>query len=699
MGFFLLAVTAIAFALFAYRERPSQVWPIQPKTAFRILLHGSLHALHLLFWTWGLKFGGPIRSVFADFVEPAVVYLLLLALNQKESVPAKVNGAVLAVISFAIILWSDTFLTAEGDGDIVGDTAAAAAGDAADLVGDAATAATGAHEFNLWLIRVPEEIMGALALAASVLFSVLRKTIARTVPPADPAHNALASLSLAVVLVFFIPFGLTGLFTYTPSASATKATASLIGAPFIGASFSYAAFILASDWIVETRVGKDGKVEPGLLVRFGFVVSFIFVVLVNFFWEVEEVTILTILCAGAMFAGLRMMLTDDPRSGLGGGSAFGAFGSSVGAGVMPTYESSGDFSLAGLGRGVKMLWDHVQGDTNSYRIFMFLTLNFAFMFVELIYGFWSNSLGLISDAAHMAFDCVSLGIGLYGAVVSKWKATESYSYGFGRFELLSGFMNAVLLIFVSLYVFLESYERLRTPPEIDTENLLLVSVLGFILNIIGLIWFHDAAHGHSHDHDHDHGHSHNMEGVFLHVLADTLGSVGVIISALLIQWKGWVLSDPICSLFIGGLIFLSVVPLLKQSSALLMQRVPPQVEAKLAKALLGISKLDGVASWSDPHVWDYSEEAQHGTITVRANEDAREQSVLASVQGVFKANGLKHMTVQVTKEAFYTATRAKESQTGLTSQVLVEELTHAAEHDHGHDHHDHDHGHGHHHAH
>ena len=130
------------------------------------------------------------------------------------------------------------------------------------------------------------------------------------------------------------------------------------------------------------------------------------------------------------------------------------------------------------------------------------------MFVEFAYGLSSNSLSLISDAVHMLFDSLSLMMGLYVTFMSTFASTAQYSYGFGRAEIMSGFINAIFLIFVAFYILLESIERILEPEEIRSGGLLLVSVLGLIINLIGLKFFHEHAHGGtcSHAH-HDHSHS------------------------------------------------------------------------------------------------------------------------------------------------------------------------------------------------
>ena len=177
----------------------------------------------------------------------------------------------------------------------------------------------------------------------------------------------------------------------------------------------------------------------------------------------------------------------------------------------------------------------------------------------------------------MLFDCTALLVGLYASLMSRWKPTRLYSYGYGRVEVLSGFVNGLFLVVIALFVLEEALDRLVDPPSINTDRLLFVSVAGFIVNLIGIITF-SRNHAHSHgSHGHSHGsHSHNtnMQGVFLHVLADTMGSVGVIISSVLIQQFGWYIADPVCSLFIASLILISVLPLLKDSAEILLLATP-----------------------------------------------------------------------------------------------------------------------------
>ena len=336
------------------------------------------------------------------------------------------------------------------------------------------------------------------------------------------------------------------------------------------------------------------------------------------------------------------------------------------------------------------------------------TLQFAFMFVELVVGWLTNSLGLISDAGHMFFDNASLVIGLYASYMARWAADDRFTYGYARYEVLAGFVNAIFLVFVALSVVFEALERLAEPPEIHGEHVLPVSLLGLGVNIIGLVFFHDAAHshgghghggppptrsssssgdaaeaGHAHGaddghgaacdgsgHSHSapsahHGHSHgghgneNMYGVWLHVLADALGSVGVIISSVLIQAYGWYLADPVASLAISLLILASTVPLITATVGPLLSRVPDGREADLRRAVDAVARLPGVRRVEAPHFWKQHADVIVGTlhVVVGATADAAvggdsdgstaEQRVLRQARAILRTAGVDVVTVQV----------------------------------------------------
>ncbi|KPJ10086.1 Zinc transporter 7 [Papilio machaon] len=309
----------------------------------------------------------------------------------------------------------------------------------------------------------------------------------------------------------------------------------------------------------------------------------------------------------------------------------------------------------------------IYSDKNSRNLFMFLILNLSFAFVELFYGIWTNSLGLISDAFHMFFDCTGLVAGLAASLVSKWRANERYSYGYARAEVLAGFVNGLFLLFIAFFIMSEAVERAIEPPEVKHERLLLVSVLGFLVNLVGIYAFHHGhghghshgGHSHSHNHDHSHGHSHDdmeaptgagsaiMRGVFLHVLADTLGSVGVIISAILMRTFGWMRADPICSMAIALLIAASVLPLVRDSAGVLMQRTPTSIERALPNLFTRVVGLAGVHAVQEPHFWTLCSDVHVGAIKLEVARQVDPRYVTEQAGRIFREAGVKHLTVQL----------------------------------------------------
>ncbi|KAL1985446.1 hypothetical protein VTN96DRAFT_7889 [Rasamsonia emersonii] len=253
-------------------------------------------------------------------------------------------------------------------------------------------------------------------------------------------------------------------------------------------------------------------------------------------------------------------------------------------------------------------------EDDSRRIFYFMSLNFAFMLVQLCYGYITGSLGLLSDSIHMFFDCLALVVGLCAAVMSKWPPSTRFPYGYGKVDTLSGFANGVFLMIISVEIVYEAVERLLSGSEMHRiQELLVVSIAGLAVNLVGIVAFDHGHHGHSHgghghghDHGHGHGHSHgneNMHGIFLHILADTLGSVAVVISTILVHYYGWAGFDPIASCVIAILIFASAVPLVSSTAKTLLLTLPADVEYNLRDTLAGVSTLRGVVGYTVPKFW------------------------------------------------------------------------------------------------
>jgi solute carrier family 30 (zinc transporter), member 5/7 len=276
-------------------------------------------------------------------------------------------------------------------------------------------------------------------------------------------------------------------------------------------------------------------------------------------------------------------------------------------------------------------------DKDSRRIFYFMLLNLSFMLVQSTYGVLTGSLGLISDSIHMFFDCFALLVGLCAAVMSKWPPSVKYPYGYGKLDTLAGFGNGIFLMLISIEIIWEAVERLVEGSDVSrTMELLIVSSLGLGVNLVGIMAF-DHGHGHGHaGHDHgnegpshshvDHTHAHsshspssappttksehinrhggdNMYGIYLHIMADALGSVAVVISTLCVRYFGWSGFDPLASCAIAILIFASAVPLVLSSGKKLLLSLPGDVEYTLRDVLAGISTIRGVVGYAAPKFW------------------------------------------------------------------------------------------------
>uniref|UniRef100_A0A8C1C9P6 Zinc transporter n=2 Tax=Cyprinus carpio TaxID=7962 RepID=A0A8C1C9P6_CYPCA len=279
----------------------------------------------------------------------------------------------------------------------------------------------------------------------------------------------------------------------------------------------------------------------------------------------------------------------------------------------------------------------ILADKTSRNLFFFLCLNLSFAFVELLYGIWSNSLGLISDSFHMFFDCTALLAGLAASVISRWRSNDSFSYGYVRAEVIAGFVNGLFLIFTAFFIFSEGVERALEPPDVHHERLLPVSIAGLLVNLVGIFVFQHGGHGHSH----------GGEGVFLHIVADTLGSVGVIISAILMQKYDLMIADPICSMLISILIGVSVVPLLRESIGILMQRTPPSLDQTLPECYQRVQQLQGVYNLQEPHFWTLCTDVYIGTLKLLVAPDADSRWILSQTHNIFTQVGVRQLYVQI----------------------------------------------------
>ena len=199
------------------------------------------------------------------------------------------------------------------------------------------------------------------------------------------------------------------------------------------------------------------------------------------------------------------------------------------------------------------------GGGNERSLTIALALTTTFLVVELIGGILTQSLALISDASHMLTDTVALGIALAAIRIAKRAADKRRTFGYHRFEILAAAFNAMLLFGVAVYIVYEAYLRLKSPPEIQSTGMLVIALVGLVVNLVSmrvLAGGRDA--------------SLNLKGAYLEVWSDMLGSIGVIIGAIVIKYTGWSSVDSVVAILIGFWVFPRTWSLLKSSINILI---------------------------------------------------------------------------------------------------------------------------------
>lgn len=264
-----------------------------------------------------------------------------------------------------------------------------------------------------------------------------------------------------------------------------------------------------------------------------------------------------------------------------------------------------------------------------------LLLTLSFLAVETIGGFVSGSLALLADAAHMLTDAGALVLSYAAMTLAERRTTSRHTYGLHRAEILAAFVNAQVLLIVSGFIFYEAYKRLSAPPEIAAGLMLWVAVAGLVANLISMRLLQQGSEK-----------SLNMKAAYLEVLTDMLGSLGVIVAALLMAPTGWYWIDPVVSAGIGLLIVPRTITLLRKSAHVLLEGSPGDID--LGNLKEEVSKLPGVESLHDLHVWTLTSGLHAASLHVRAADRASHDAVLAAVQTFLRERiGVEHATVQV----------------------------------------------------
>ena len=275
---------------------------------------------------------------------------------------------------------------------------------------------------------------------------------------------------------------------------------------------------------------------------------------------------------------------------------------------------------------------HLQG---KFRFAILLT---TFVFgVELVGGILSNSLALLSDAAHVFSDSLSLIMSWLAIYLSTRPATSSRTYGYHRTEVFAAFINGVSLIAISGWIFYEAVQRFMEPEPVKSKEMLVVAIFGFVANM-AIVWlFHGEGHKNL-----------NVRSAVLHVIGDALASVGVIVGGVVIYYTSWFIVDPILSCAIGLVVLVGAVRVTKEAVHILLEGSPKHADAQKVAAC--ISTIDAVKDVHDMHIWslcsNYLALSTHVSIAEDASKSPHDlrQEINAKLQTQF---GIFHTTIQI----------------------------------------------------
>jgi cobalt-zinc-cadmium efflux system protein len=263
----------------------------------------------------------------------------------------------------------------------------------------------------------------------------------------------------------------------------------------------------------------------------------------------------------------------------------------------------------------------------------------AFMVVEVVGAVVTGSLALLSDAGHMLTDVIGIGMALAAIhLAGRGSRRTNRTFGLYRLEILAALANSVLLLGVAIYVLVEALRRFGDPVDVLAGPMLVVAVLGLVANLIAFALLREGSKE-----------SLNVEGAYLEVLADTVGSVGVILGALVIQVTDWEWVDAVVGVAIGIWIVPRAVRLAGQAVRILVQAAPPGTDLDAMKA--DLAAVTGVVDVHDLHVWTLTSDMDVATVHLMVGNTIDHHHVLDEAREMLRQRyGIGHATLQVEPE-------------------------------------------------
>ena len=265
-------------------------------------------------------------------------------------------------------------------------------------------------------------------------------------------------------------------------------------------------------------------------------------------------------------------------------------------------------------------------------------MNLAFTLLEIVGGFYTNSMMILSDALHDLGDSLSLGMAWYFQALSQKKGDNTFSYGYGRFSILGALVNSLVLILGSIYILIEVIPRLMNPEPADTPWMIVLAILGIIVNGAAVFRLRK-------------GDSINEEVISLHLLEDVLGWVAVLIASIVMHFTDFPIIDPILSILITGYVLFNVFRNLWKSLRIFLQATPENMNLEEIKAkILEMPKVCGIHKF---HLWTLDGNYNVLSIHIEVAETdslAEVGQIKSSVKNFLKDLDIEHITIEVEKE-------------------------------------------------
>ena len=274
---------------------------------------------------------------------------------------------------------------------------------------------------------------------------------------------------------------------------------------------------------------------------------------------------------------------------------------------------------------------------NSRRLTAALVLAAVYLGAEIAGGLLTNSLALLADAGHMLSDVAALALSLFAIRIAQRRPDDERTYGFYRSEILAAMVNGAALAAIAVFILVEVYQRLLSPPEVAGRVMMLIAAGGLLVNLVSL---RILGAGRSE--------SLNVRGAWLHVLTDTLGSVQAILAGLLIWLFGWRWADPVASALIAVLVLFSAWSLLRESVSVLMEGVPGHLQIDdVDRAIRGVP---GVVGVHDLHVWTIT--SGFVALSAHVTVSSPDPQVVWRVRDVLRERfDIEHSTIQVEEQS------------------------------------------------